>query len=94
MYSLRYGTLPLVRATGGLFDTVSNLDPRTGEGTGFVFDHYTPQALLSTLRWALDVFADRELWRRAQLRGMREDHSWEASAKEYVKVYERAARPS
>ena len=89
MYSLRYGTLPLVRATGGLFDTVSNLNPATGEGTGFTFDPYTPQALLGTLRWALDVFPDRALWRRAQMNGMQQDHSWEASAREYVKVYER-----
>ena len=46
MYSLRYGTVPLVRATGGLDDTVRNFDPRTGEGTGFTFDEYSPQALL------------------------------------------------
>ena len=91
MYSLRYGTLPLVRATGGLFDTVRNLNPVTGEGTGFVFDGYIPQELLGTLRRALDVFEDRALWRRAQLNGMQQDHSWEASAREYVKIYERTA---
>jgi starch synthase len=90
MYSLRYGTVPLVRATGGLADTVRNLDPRTGEGTGFTFDDYTPQALLGTLRWALDVYEDRTLWRRLQVSGMQQDHSWERSAREYVRVYERA----
>jgi starch synthase len=90
MYSLRYGTVPLVRATGGLFDTVQNFDPRTGEGTGFTFDEYSPQALLNTLRWALDVYQDGETWRRLQREGMRQDHSWTASAREYVKVYERA----
>jgi len=92
MYSLRYGTLPLVRATGGLFDTVRNFDPRTGEGTGFTFDEYSPQALLNTLRWALGVYADRDVWRRLQRSAMTQDHSWAASAREYEKVYERAIR--
>jgi starch synthase len=90
MYSLRYGTVPLVRATGGLFDTVRNFDPRTGEGTGFTFDDYSPQALLGTLRWALDVYRDRAVWRRIQEAGMSQDFSWDASARQYVKVYERA----
>jgi starch synthase len=92
MYSLRYGTVPLVRATGGLYDTVSNFDERTGSGTGFTFDEYSPQALLSTLRWALQVYEDREAWQRIQVTGMQRDFSWDASAREYVKVYERAAR--
>jgi starch synthase len=87
MYSLRYGTLPLVRATGGLYDTVRNLDTRTGEGTGFTFDEYSPQALLNTLRWALGVYADRALWQRMQRAGMAQDFSWDASARQYVKVY-------
>jgi starch synthase len=91
MYSLRYGTVPLVHATGGLFDTVRNVDPATGEGTGFTFDEYSPQALLGTLRWAIDVFGDREAWRRIQVAGMRQDFSWDASARQYVDVYERAA---
>jgi starch synthase len=90
MYSLRYGTLPVVRATGGLFDTVQNYDARTGEGTGFTFDEYSPQALLDTLRWALGVYADRETWQRLQRAAMATDHSWAASAREYVRVYERA----
>ena len=87
MYSLRYGTLPLVRATGGLYDTVRNLDPRTGEGTGFTFDEYSPRALLNTLRWALGVYRDRETWTGMQRAGMRQDFSWDASARQYVKVY-------
>jgi starch synthase len=91
MYGLRYGTVPLVRATGGLVDTVVNFDPRTGEGTGFTFDEYSPQALLGTLRWALGTFEDRETWHRIQLAGMQQDVSWDRSAREYVKVYERAA---
>ncbi|HSU69622.1 MAG TPA: glycogen synthase GlgA [Tepidisphaeraceae bacterium] len=90
MYSLRYGTVPLVRATGGLFDTVHNFDARTGDGTGFTFDQYSAQALLNTLQWALGVYADRDAWRRMQTAGMTQDFSWDASARQYVKVYERA----
>jgi starch synthase len=93
MYSLRYGTVPLVRAVGGLFDTVQNFNPRTGIGTGFTFDDYSPEALLGTLRWALGVFQDRETWSRIQLAGMQQDLSWDASARHYVNVYERAAAP-
>jgi starch synthase len=91
MYSLRYGTVPLVRATGGLYDTVRNYDPRSGTGTGFVFDEYSPQALLATLRWALGIFPDREVWQGIQVAGMREDNSWDARARQYVRVYERSA---
>ena len=92
MYSLRYGTVPLVRATGGLFDTVRNFNQGTGDGTGFVFDQYSSQALLNTLRWALETYRDRGRWQRIQAAGMRQDFSWDASAREYVKVYERATR--
>jgi starch synthase len=91
MYSLRYGTVPVVRATGGLFDTVRNFNSQTGMGTGFTFDEYSPQALLGTLRWAVGVFQDRKAWKRLQLAGMQQDHSWDASAQRYVEVYERAA---
>jgi starch synthase len=87
MYSQRYGTLPLVRATGGLFDTVRNYDAGTGEGTGFTFQEYSPQALLGTLRWALGVHGDKAAWRRLQQAAMHQDFSWDASAREYVKVY-------
>jgi starch synthase len=90
MYSLRYGTVPLVRATGGLADTVVNFDAATGEGTGFTFVEYSPQALLGTLRWGLSIYEDRAQWRRIQQAGMRQDFSWDASARKYVKVYERA----
>jgi starch synthase len=91
MYSLRYGTVPLVRATGGLADTVRNYNPRTGEGNGFTFDEYSPLALLGTLQRALDIYKDRDTWRRLQLAGMADDNSWDASARRYVQVYERAS---
>jgi len=90
MYSLRYGTVPVVRAVGGLADTVQNFNPRTGEGTGFSFDDYSAQALLNTLRWALEIYQDRPTWQRIQRKGMTQDFSWDASARQYVKVYERA----
>jgi starch synthase len=90
MYSLRYGTVPVVRKTGGLADTVINFNPPTGQGTGFTFVEYSPQALLGTLRWALSIYQDRAEWLRIQQAGMRQDFSWDASAREYVKLYERA----
>lgn len=90
MYSLRYGTVPVVRATGGLFDTVHEVDERLGRGTGFTFTEYAPVALLRALGRAVELFENRPAWRRIQRAGMREDFSWDASAREYVKVYERA----
>ena len=90
MYSLRYGTVPVVRATGGLFDTVHEVDEKAGRGTGFTFTEYAPGALLRALGRALELFENRPAWRRIQRAGMREDFSWDASAREYVKVYERA----
>jgi len=90
MYSLRYGTVPVVRATGGLFDTVRNVDSRTGEGTGFTFDDYSAQALLGTLQWALGIYREKALWRKIQVAGMRQDFSWDASAREYERVYRRS----
>jgi starch synthase len=90
MYSLRYGTVPVVRATGGLFDTVADVDENAGNGTGFTFTDYSPVALLRALGRALEMFENRAAWRRIQRAGMRQDFSWDASAREYVKVYERA----
>jgi starch synthase len=89
MYSLRYGTVPIVRATGGLFDTVHDVDRSTGRGTGFTFVDYSPVALIGALGRALEMFENRPAWRRVQRAGMRNDFSWDASAREYVKVYER-----
>jgi len=90
MYSLRYGTVPVVRATGALDDTVTQVDPSTVKGRGFKFSAYTPEALLETLRTALAWYNRPDAWRRIQQAGMRQDHSWNVSAREYVKVYERA----
>jgi len=90
IYSLRYGTVPIVRATGGLEDTIDNYDPKTGKGTGFKFQDYKGVALLECLRQALTVFGDKKAWKSLQTRGMGKDFSWKASAAAYAKLYEDA----
>jgi starch synthase len=87
MYSLRYGTLPLVRATGGLDDTVENYDPYTGRGNGFKFWEPSGPAMLNTLRWALRVYEHPDVWQRLQRAGMQLDFSWTRSAGEYARLY-------
>ena len=87
MYSQRYGTPPVVRKTGGLADTVEPWNPATGDGTGFVFEHYTPEGLAWALNLALDVFEDRDAWRRVMLQGMQRDFSWETQIRHYVAIY-------
>ena len=88
MYSLRYGTLPIVRATGGLVDTVQRYREDTGEGTGFVFDDLTPDALANTVGWALSTWFDRPQHVQAmRRRGMEQDFSWDAAAEAYERLY-------
>ena len=94
MYSLAYGTAPLVRRTGGLADTVSHYDPESGEGTGFVFDHYSETGLAWAMDQALRTFPDKDAWRRMQLNGMAEDNSWERRAAEYDDLYHRLSPDS
>jgi starch synthase len=89
IYSLKFGTVPVVRATGGLDDTIENWDPHTRKGTGFKFTEYSGEALLATLRAALQAFRDQESWQALMRNGMNKDFSWTASAREYVKIYER-----
>lgn len=91
IYSMRYGTVPVVRATGGLDDTVEQFDPRTLKGTGFKFREYSGEAMLETLRAAIRVYrGDQKAWQALMRNGMAQDYSWIHSAREYVKVYERA----
>lgn len=92
IYSLRYGTVPVVRATGGLDDTIEPFDRATGRGTGFKFSEYTGEALLGALGEALAVYADKTLWRRLQTNGMAKDFSWNASALEYGRLYDLARK--
>lgn len=91
MYSMRYGTVPIVRAVGGLVDTVQPFDPAREEGTGFLFTAYDPAAMLDALREALDTYRQPAIWRRLQINGMRLDFSWDRSAKQYATVYERVS---
>jgi starch synthase len=91
LYSLRYGTLPIVRATGGLVDTVANYDEATGDGTGFVFNDLTPDALANTIGWALSTWHDRPHHVAAmRARGMPRDFSWERAARAYERLYRAA----
>jgi len=89
IYSLRYGTVPVVRATGGLDDTIEPFDARTAKGTGFKFTEYNGEALLSAIRAALAAFEDKASWQRLMRNGMAKDFSWAASAREYAKIYEK-----
>ena len=89
MYSLVYGTIPIVRNTGGLTDTVEKYDQETGAGTGFMFDDLTPQAIYNTVGWAVWAYYNRRPQIEAmRLRGMKKDFSWKKSAAEYMAMYE------
>ena len=90
IYSLKYGTVPIVRATGGLDDTIEPWDARTGKGTGFKFTDYTGEALLTTIKQALLAYRDPSSWQTLMRNGMSRDFSWGASAREYGKIYDRA----
>ena len=93
LYSLRYGTVPVVRRTGGLADTVVPYLPASSSqetATGFTFVLPGPEVFLSTVLLALQVYRDKEEWLRLVRRGMQQDFSWQRSAKQYVELYERA----
>jgi starch synthase len=94
IYSLKYGTAPVVRATGGLDDTVEPFDRSTGRGTGFKFAEYSARAMMGAIRDAIDLYRSPKLWRKLMVNGMRQDYSWGTSAAQYVRLYEglRAAR--
>lgn len=90
IYSLKYGTVPVVRATGGLEDTIEEVEPATGRGTGFKFAEYKGTAMMGALGKALACYKEEGLWSRIQANGMERDFSWRASAAEYGKLYEEA----
>jgi starch synthase len=92
IYSLRYGTVPIVRATGGLDDTIQNFEAKSHQGTGFKFEDYTGKALLQSVRAALKAYRDPKAWHAVQANGMVKDFSWKASAASYVTLYEAARR--
>jgi starch synthase len=88
MYSLRYGTVPIVRAVGGLEDTVHNFDAARGTGNGFKFGPFQPGPFVERIYEAVFAYADTDTWRRIQRNGMTEDNSWENAARKYVKLYQ------
>lgn len=96
MYSLRYGTIPIVRRTGGLADTVQLYQRDTGEGTGIVFEHFDADAVRWALAYALELWADRPAWERMQSNAMAQDFSWERQTGTYEELYHRllAAAPA
>jgi starch synthase len=89
MYSLKYGTVPIVRRTGGLADSVELYDPDTGSGTGILFNDYNAPAVTWAINAALDLYQDRAVWTRIMRNGMAEDFSWEKQGALYIELYER-----
>jgi starch synthase len=85
MIAMHYGCVPIVRATGGLKDTV--IEKGDGQTTGFIFDEATHEALADAIRRALILFINRPQWKELQYNGMRQDFSWERSAREYMLLY-------
>ena len=92
IYSLKYGTVPVVRATGGLDDTVEEWNPAEGTGTGFKFGPYEAQALLDAIDRALTTFFEKTQWSQLMQNGMAKDFSWDKPAREYAALYEEVAR--
>ncbi len=92
LIALRYGTIPVVRATGGLADTVKDFDPKSGEGNGFSFLEYTSDAFLEAADRAIGIYRNPEKWQRVIQNAMESDYSWTVSAKKYVALYEKTKR--
>ena len=89
MIAMRYGTVPIVRETGGLRDTVLSYNDFSGEGNGFTFFNYNAHDMLHTIERAVDYYRNQpEIWKKLQHRGMTGDYSWTHSAGEYMKLYE------
>ena len=89
LYSLRYGTVPLVRSTGGLSDSVQQYDRATKRGTGIVFDAFTPEAFDAALQSALALYGEQTHWRQMIRNGMRQDFSWKQQGRKYLELYEK-----
>jgi starch synthase len=87
MYSLRYGTIPIVHATGGLDDTIEDYNPESGNGTGFKFSRYDATELLRAIERSIAVYANRPVWRKMMKQAMQKDFSWESSARKYISLY-------
>ncbi len=94
MIALRYGTVPLVRAVGGLADTIQEFDPKTGKGNGFCFEDYTGRALLASIKRSLQVYQDKKAWSQLVENALNCDFSWKASAKRFTDLYAQVERQS
>jgi len=90
LIALKYGTVPIVRAIGGLKDTVQQFNFKTKQGTGFLFYGNNPQDLLHTIRVAIDTYKNKSVWEKLMVNGMRQNFSWEHSAREYIRLYYKA----
>ena len=91
MYSLRYGTIPIVHRTGGLADSVQHFNPATGQGTGCVFNDFDANAIRWALENTLDWFADAALWQRIVQNAMAQDYSWDRQISRYVSMFRELA---
>ncbi len=89
MYSLKYGTVPVVRETGGLADTILDYNAKTGEGTGFTFKKYQAKEMLKAITRAVKTFSNKKIWNDIQTTGMKKDFSWTKSAEKYMSLYEK-----
>ncbi len=92
IYSLKYGTVPVVRATGGLDDTIEEWNPKLGTGTGFKFEGLNAWGLLDAIDRALGAFKDKKSWKKLMLNGMARDYEWAQPAREYARVYDQVAK--
>jgi starch synthase len=92
MIAMRYGCVPIVRATGGLADTVSNYTTRNRKGLGFTFSKYSPKMCIRTLKRALKTYQNKKAWHKLQQRGMEADFSWSSSAQDYIELYQKATQ--
>jgi starch synthase len=90
IYSLKYGTIPVVRATGGLDDTIIHYDPATKKGNGFKFTRYEAKEFLNTLKAAIRIYSEPEHWRQLLRNAMMADFSWERSSEAYLQLYRKA----
>ncbi len=93
MYSLKYGTVPIVRRTGGLADTVTDFDKASLSGTGFVFENYNAAELLGSIRRAVGLFRRKRTWYKIMKQGMAMDFSWDRSAQKYSELYQSLIAP-
>jgi len=92
MYALKYGTVPIVRAVGGLKDSIQEFSEKTGKGTGFKFKAPQTKFFLKSLQKALSCFHQTQTWKKLMLNGMAKDNSWEFAAKQYSRLYQKSLR--